>query len=141
MVFAAADQDVGNDADGAQNADRLLRRLGLHSPGGLDVRHQRDVHEQAVAAADLLPELADGLQKRQRFDIADRAADLGDDDIHIIRVQRADGLLDLVGDMRNHLHGLAEVAAFAFALDDGAVDPAGGEVAGLRAGNAPVKRS
>src|SRR5579871_5686619 len=37
--------------------------------------------------------------------------------------------LDLVGHMRNDLHGLALVGALAFLLDDGFVDSAGGVVA------------
>jgi hypothetical protein len=36
--------------------------------------------------------------------------------------------LDLVGDVRDHLHGLAEVVAAALLGDDGVVDLAGGEV-------------
>ena len=41
----------------------------------------------------------------------------------------ADGRLDLVGDVRDHLHGAAEVVALALLLDDRAIDLACGEVA------------
>ena len=51
-----------------------------------------------------------------------------------------DGGLDFVGDVRNHLHGLAQIIAAALALDDLLVDAAAGQV--VRAGErAWVKRS
>jgi hypothetical protein len=37
-----------------------------------------------VVAADLVADLADRLQERQRLDVADRAADLGDDDVDVV---------------------------------------------------------
>jgi hypothetical protein len=40
----------------------------------------------------------------------------------------ADALLDLVGDVWDDLHGLAEVVTSAFLLDHGGVDRAGGDV-------------
>ena len=40
----------------------------------------------------------------------------------------AEGGFDFVGDVRNHLHGLAEVIAAALFGDDGFVDAAGGPV-------------
>ena len=43
--------------------------------------HQREVDEERVVAADLLAELADRLEERERFDVADRAADLDDHDV------------------------------------------------------------
>ena len=46
-------------------------------------RHQSHMDEQAVLPADLQRDLPHGFQKRLGFDIADRAADLGDDDIRI----------------------------------------------------------
>ena len=42
------------------------------------------------------------------------------------------GGFDFVGDVRNHLHGFAEVIAAAFAGDDLLVDAAGGEIVALR---------
>ena len=45
------------------------------------------------------------------------------------RGQLAHRRLDLVGDVRNDLHGLAQVVAAALLLDDGLVDLAGGEIA------------
>ena len=96
------------------------------------------MHEEAVVAADLVAHLAGGLEERQPLDVADGAADLGDDDIRQ-RLAGADRLgrlqahpsLDLVGDVRDDLHGVAEVLAAALLGDDGGVDLAGGDVGGL----------
>ena len=66
----------------------------------------------------------------QRLDIADGAADLGNHDIHVARHLLHRGL-DFVGDVRNHLHGLAEIIAAAFARDDLLIDAAAGQVVGL----------
>ena len=61
-----------------------------------------------VVAADVLAELADGLEERKDLDVADRSADLGDDDVDGIGREALDPVFDLVGDVRDDLHGLAE---------------------------------
>jgi len=89
------------------------------------------VDEHAGAPADVDRELADRLEERQRLDVADRAADLGDDDVDVLRLgQQLDPLLDLVGDVRDDLDGAAEVVAAALAPDDRVVDAAGRDVRG-----------
>ena len=55
--------------------------LVFSSPLGREVGHQRDVQEEDVVAADVVAHLAGGLEERQRLDVADGAADLGDDDV------------------------------------------------------------
>ena len=72
-------------------------------------------------------DLADRLQKRQRLDVANGAAHLDDADIGVARAQEYRAL-DLVGYVRNDLHGRAQVAATALAGDDGVVDAPGGEI-------------
>jgi hypothetical protein len=68
------------------------------------------VDEQAVAAPDVHGELADGLQERQRLDVADGPADLRDDHVDVRGLaDEADPLLDLVRDVRDDLHRAAEV--------------------------------
>ena len=84
LALGPADEDVGLDADLAQLADGVLRRLGLRLAGGLQVRDQRQVDVQAVLLADVEGELADRLQERQALDVADGAADLGDDHVHVV---------------------------------------------------------
>ena len=81
ITIRAAQQNVGLNSDFEQFLDAVLCGLGLEFAGGGDVRHQRQVDEQAVLAADFLAHLADGFQKRQGFDVADRAADFDDRDV------------------------------------------------------------
>ena len=83
LAVGAADDRVGLDADRAQRGDRVLGRLGLQLAGRADVGHQRDVQEEAVVAADVVADLAGRLEERQRLDVADGAADLGDHDVDV----------------------------------------------------------
>src|SRR5579864_1245850 len=130
-TLGAAQQDVGLDTDGAQLLHAVLRWLGLQFLSGRDPRHQRNVHEDAVLATQFVAHLPDGFEKRQRFDVAHRAPDLDDHHVHVRR-DALDGGLDFIGDVRDHLHGLAKIVAAALALDDLLVDAAGGDVIGLR---------
>ena len=105
--------------------------LVFSSPDGTDVGHQRDVDEEAVVAADLVARLAGRLEERQRLDVADRAADLGDDHVDVRSAHREDAVLDLVGDVRDDLHGVAEVVAATLLGDDRGVDLPGRHVGDL----------
>ena len=89
-TLAAAQQNIGLDTDGAQFLHAVLRGLGLQLLRGGDPGDQRHVHEQRVVAAQLVPQLADGFEKRQRFDVADGAADF--DDHHVDGCRRGDTL-------------------------------------------------
>ena len=80
-----AQQDVGLDADRAQVADAVLRRLGLELARGADERHECQVDVERVLAADVLAQLADGLDERQALDVADGPADLDQDDVDVLR--------------------------------------------------------
>ncbi|MNV59876.1 hypothetical protein D3C71_1523210 [compost metagenome] len=104
----------------------MLGRLGLQLAGGGDVRHQGQVHEQRLLRAALGAHLADRLQERQRLDVTHGAADL-----HQRHVEAFSGLVDaaadFVGDMRNDLHGGAQVIAPALLADHVLVDTTGGD--------------
>jgi hypothetical protein len=133
-ILGAAQQDVGLDADAAQLLDRMLRGLGLDL-GFAHHGHQRQVHVHAVVAAQLDAHLPDGLEEGQRFDVADGAADL--DHAHVgVAGAQLDAALDLVGDVRDDLHGGAEVVATPLTRDDALVDAPGGEVAVAARGGA-----
>ena len=96
-AVGAAEQDVGLDADGAQVAHAVLRRLGLELAGRADEGHQRQVDVERVLAADVLAQLADRLEERQALDVADGAADLDDDDVDVVaRWPRMLSLISLV---------------------------------------------
>ena len=87
-AIGPAEQDVGLDADRAQVADAVLRRLGLQLAGGADERHQRQVDVERVLAADVLAQLADRLEERLALDVADRAADLDEHDVDVLARRR-----------------------------------------------------
>ena len=91
------------------------------------------MHEEHVLAAELVAHLAGGLDERLRLDVADGAADLGDDHVGLGALGRLQphAALDLVGDVRDDLHGVAEVLAAALLGDHRRVDLAGGDVRGL----------
>ncbi len=104
--------------------------FSLQFAGGRDVGQQRQVHVADVVAAFLDTHLADGFKERQGFDVADRAADF--DDGHVGAFGTGlDLALDFVGDVRDDLHGLAEVLAATLFLEHGVVDLAGREVVAL----------
>ena len=127
-AIGAAQQHVGLDADRPEVAHAVLRRLGLQLSGRADEGHERQVDVERVLAADVEAELPDRLQERHAFDVADRAADLDQHDVHVA-ARLADGVLDLVGDVGNDLHRPAQVVAAALLLDHREVDLAGGPVA------------
>ena len=126
----AAQHDVGLDTDLAQLLDRVLRRLGLHLAGGGDEWHQRQMDVADVVAAERDAHLPDRFEERQRFDVADGAADFDDRDVGACDAG-ADLLLDLVGDVRNDLHRAAEIVAAALLADHRFVDLAGREIVAL----------
>ena len=125
--IAAAEQDVGLDAEAGQLLDAVLGRLGLELAGGRDERHQGQMDVEHVVASVVPAELADRLEERQALDIADGAADLDDREVETFG-GLADALFYFVGDVRDDLDGRAEVIAAALLLDHGVVDLAGGAV-------------
>ncbi len=111
----------------------MLRRLGLQLAGVADVWHQGQVHEHAALWPQVGVELADRLQEGQRLDVSHGAADLRDHEVDRLRLgQDQDPLLDLVGDVRDHLDRRAQVVAAALAPDHRVVDGARGDVRGSR---------
>jgi hypothetical protein len=130
LVVGTADQNVGLQADGAQLLDGVLGRLGLGFAGRGDVGHQREVDEQRALIAQLNAHLAHGFHEGQRFDVAGGAADF--DDSHVVALAAiTDALLDGIGDVRNDLHGGAEIIATALFLDNIQIDAAGREIVAL----------
>ena len=83
-----------------------------------------------MSAADVLADLAGGFEERLRLDVAHGAADFGDDDVRGVLALggKPHAPLDLIGDVRDDLDGVAEVFAAAFLGDDGRVDLAGCDV-------------
>ncbi len=137
FTVTAAEQDIGLDTDLAQLHDGVLGRLGLKLTGGANVWNQGHMDEKGVAGPTVMTELADGLQKGERLDVPDRAADL--DYCHVCSHGIFHDLgLDLVGDMGNDLHRSAQVVSPTFFLDNGEIDLTGGEIALLGKSSAGV---
>ena len=110
--------------------DGVLCGLGFQLLSGGDVGHVSEVDAEAVGA-EFPAELAHGFEEGERFDVADHAADFGDDEVEVAGVAEGfDGAFDFVGDMGHDLDGFAEVVAAAFFVDYALVDAAGGDVVG-----------
>ena len=125
-MVGPAHQNVRLQADGPQLLHGVLGRLGFDLAGGGDVGHQGQVHQQRAAGAQLHAQLTHRLQERQRLDVAGGAADL--DDRHVgVAGALLDLQFDFVGDVRDHLHGGAQVLAAALLIQHVLVDAAGGE--------------
>ena len=111
----------------------MLRRLRLELARGRDVRQQRDMDVERIILADFFLDLADGFKERLALDVANRAADFRDDDVGAIGLcDVIDALLDFVRDVRDDLHGRAEVFAAALFGEDRPIDLARRDVRVLR---------
>ena len=110
----------------------MLRGLGLEFAGGGHVRAQRQVNEARVVAAHAEAHLADGFDEGQRLDVAHGTADFHHGHVAFAAAgvlgAAHDVFLDFVGDVRNHLNGLAQVLAAAFLFKNALVNLAGREV-------------
>ncbi len=122
--FGAAHENVGEDTDVAKFGNRVLRRFCLEFACGLQVRHQNQVDKAGVFHADFEAELPCGFEERERFDVASDTADFAEHDVGAAFGSGTEGVLDFVGDVRNHLHRTAEVLARAFLREYGRIDAA-----------------
>ena len=70
-----------------------------------------------VFPADVLAQLTDRLEERLALDVADRAADLDEDDVDVAR-DGTDAVLDLVGDVGDDLNRPSQIIAAPLLLND-----------------------
>ena len=91
------------------------------------------MNEERVLTPLFIAHLANRFQKRQRFNVADSAADFHNHHIGIaIHGHGTNRILDFVGDVRDDLNCLAQIIAAAFLLDDREINAPGGPVVRLR---------
>ncbi len=132
-MLRPAYDDVRLDADAAQLLDAVLGRFRLHFSGSLNVRNQRDMDIHDVVTADIALDLPDRFEERQALDIADRAADFRNDDVRLrLSACPEYALLNFIRNMRDHLHGAAQIFAAALFRDDGGINFACCDIAVLR---------
>ena len=108
----ARHDDVGENAHSLQFLDGVLGGFALKLARTRNIRNERDVDKAAVFAPHFARDLTDGFEEGLALDVARRSADLRDDNVGVRRL--ADLInkgLDLVGDVRNDLHGLPEILA------------------------------
>ena len=117
------------DAHCLQFLDRVLSGLGLEFVRPRDVRDETNVDKQAVPSAHFEGQLTDRLKEGLRLNITDRAADLGDQDVRFgdFGILQDKGF-DLVRDVRNDLHRLAEVFTVALLVQHVPVHLSRGQV-------------
>src|ERR1019366_5175883 len=119
---------MSTTASGFCLAATTARHSAKSVAGAADDRHQGQMHVQNVVAPQLDSHLANGLEERQGFYIAHRAADFDHANIGVAGTH-AYPVLDFIGDVRDHLHRRTEIVAAPLLGDDSFVDAAGGEIA------------
>ena len=83
--------------------------------GSLEIRDEYDMDIKRVMRTDFATDLTDRFDKRLAFDVTDRTADLGDDDIRLgFQADVIDEFFDLIGDVRDRLYGRTQIFAAAF---------------------------
>ena len=85
------------------------------------------MHKQGVFTTDIHRQLPNRFKERQRLDIAYGTADFNQHHIMTFAA-RQHALFNRVGDVRDHLHGRAQIVATTLFAQDIRVDTAGGEV-------------
>ncbi len=136
----AAQEQVRLDAEAGEIADAVLCGLGLQLARSGDIGDEGGVDRDGalgprILVPEVVPQLPDRLDEGQRFDVADGAADLANEEIEAVRIGAGEGL-DLVGDVGDDLDGGAEIVAAPLLHDDVAIDAAGGDIVRLAGGNA-----
>ena len=129
MVIGAQHDNVGLDTKAAQLLNGVLRRLGLDLVCGGDIGNEGHVDVANVLGARLLAVLTDSLDERLRLDVADRAAQLGNDDVGAgLLLNAAELVLNGVGDVRDHLDGTAQKVTATLAGNQALINGAGRKV-------------
>ena len=119
-LLTAAQNNIGLDTDREQLFNAVLGGLGFVLARAAQVGNQREVNVEAVVTAKLRLELANGLKEGQAFNIAHGTADFDDRNVgRVFSFRKGEHHgFDLVGDVRNNLHGAAQIVAATFLGDN-----------------------
>ena len=134
-VFCTAQQQIGVNALFTQLLHGVLRRFCLQLTRGGDPRAEGQMNKAGVVTADAERHLTDSFNEGKRFNVTDRTADFHHSHIRL-SIKGGSGtalnkFLNFVGDVRNHLHGLAEVLTAAFLVQHAFINLTRREVVGL----------
>ena len=121
-LFAATHNDIWLNTTRTKLCNAVLSGLCLLLTTWPDKRHQSDMQVTHIVAACFVTKLTDCLQEGQNLNVAHSAAHFGDHNIGVIGSNTANTALDLVGDVRDNLHGLSEVVATSFSGKNCLVD-------------------
>ena len=97
--------------------DRMLDGFGFHFAGRGNGYYRYHMDDHEIFPAQFLTELSHRFYEMQSFDISDGASYLYDREF-VFPGDRFDPLFDLVGDVRDDLHGLSEKISSPFFPDD-----------------------
>ena len=125
---AAAEDHIRLDAQAQQLLYRMLGGLALGLPGAGNGDDEGDMEVKHILPPHLSGHLTDGLQEGLGLDVSHRAADLGDDHVHLLPAANpVDALLDLTGDVWDDLDRAPQEGPLTLPAEDGPVDLSGGD--------------
>ena len=128
-MLAAADDHVRLNTHSLQLLDGSLGGLCLQLTGCFNIRNECYMNEDRIFPAHLMLELADGLEERLAFDVADGSAYLDDGNMCILGcVIAVKTALDLIGNMRNDLNRSSAVVSAALLLKHRPVNFSGSNI-------------
>ena len=128
-LIAAQYDDIRRNSHPLQFFHRVLRGFGLVLVAPPQKGDQSDVNKAGVLPALLQADLPRGLQKRLAFNVAGCAADFRNDDVGPgFLADAVNKVLDFLCNVRDDLHGLAEVFAPPLLVQHVPVHFTGGQV-------------
>ena len=123
VMLRSQHQHLRLDAEALQLLDASLRRFRLQFACCSQIGNEGQMYVQRPLAAQFPSQLANGFQKRLALDVANGAANFGDDKVQVLlRGIQQNPPLDFVGDVWHHLNRLTQIVATPFTLDDAEVD-------------------
>ena len=131
-MLCAANDHVGLDTTLLEGLYGVLRRLRLEFPRCTQVWYQGQMDGHAILLREFPLELPDGFDEWLGFHIAHGTADLSENHVILARTaQQQHPPLDFVSDVRDDLHGLAQIRPFPLLRNHRMVNLACGYIVGF----------